>query len=114
MDNQVKAVMQCKLDSNLSFKAEDMALSGLGSKIGDFPNSGGLNSNPVLTGWGWWKCEYYPKVIRESYPVYIQERAQDKGKQAFEIIKALQDKKLMRLETVADFIEAMDTLIKTL
>jgi hypothetical protein len=66
------------------------------------------------TTWDCWSNWYYPTVIKESYPVYLQERAQDKGKQAFEIIKALQDKKLMKLDKVSDFIEAMDTLIKTL
>jgi hypothetical protein len=66
------------------------------------------------SAWSVWTNWYYPTVIRESYPVYLQERAQDKGKQAFEIIKALQDKKLMKLDKVSDFIEAMDTLIKTL
>ena len=67
-----------------------------------------------LSLWDYWTNQYYPQVIHPSYPVYIQERAKDSGKQAFEIIKALQDKKLMNLKTVADFIEAMDTLIKTL
>jgi len=35
-------------------------------------------------------------------------------KQAFEIIKQLQDKKFIELDKVSDFIEAMDTLIKIL
>ena len=67
-----------------------------------------------LSGWDYWTGNYYPNVITHSYPVYYQERAKDSGKQAFEIIKALQDKKLMTLKTVGDFIEAMDTLIKIL
>lgn len=67
-----------------------------------------------LTGWSYWQDMYYPQVIRESYPVYLQERSKDKGKQAFEILKQMQDKKLMKLEKVSDFIEAMDTLIKIL
>lgn len=66
------------------------------------------------TAWGYWERDYYPYIIKESYPIYIQERAIDKGKQAFEIIKHLQDKKLMKLETVRDFIEAMDCLLRIL
>lgn len=38
----------------------------------------------------------------------------DKGKQAFELVKALMDKKLLNVEKVRDFIEAMDTILKTL
>lgn len=71
------------------------------------------NTNPT-SAWGYWQDFYYPQIIRESYPIYIKERAEDKGKQAFEIIKALQDKKLMKLDKVSDFIDAMDILIKTL
>lgn len=66
------------------------------------------------SAWDFWQNCYYPQVIRESYPVYIQNRAEDKGKQAFEIIKQLQDKRLMKLEKVSDFIDAMDCLIKIL
>jgi len=57
---------------------------------------------------------YYPEVIKTSYPVYIQERALDKGKQAFEIIKILKDKKLVNMTKVGDFIDLMDELIKIL
>lgn len=66
------------------------------------------------TCWHYWQDYYYPNQIIHSYPVYIQDRSKDLGKQAFEIIKALQDKKLIKLDKVADFIEAMDTLIKIL
>ena len=64
--------------------------------------------------WGFWSGDYYPQVIKVSYPVYLQERAMDKGKQAFELIKALIDKKLLKVEKVSDFVEAMDTVLKTL
>lgn len=95
----------------------------------NFTSSGGTNLNQTLTMavsgtgqimgysgtcWDYWTTDYYPRVIHTSYPVYLQERAKDQGKQAFEIIKALQDKKLIKLDKVADFIEAMDTLIKIL
>jgi hypothetical protein len=66
------------------------------------------------TVWDYWQNYYYPQVISHSYPVYVQERAQDKGRQAFEIIKMLQDKKLIKLDKVSDFIDAMDCLIKIL
>ena len=67
-----------------------------------------------MSGWNYWQDYYYPEIIRTSYPVYIQERSQDKGKKAFEIIKALQDKKLIKLDKVSDFVDAMDELIKIL
>lgn len=91
-----------------------------GLTVGDSGNftgtniTGGFYTDPNTTAWDVWQGWYYPQVIRESYPVYVQERSKDHGKQAFEIIKALQDKKLMKLEKVSDFIEAMDTIIKTL
>lgn len=69
---------------------------------------------PNVTGWDYWQNYYYPTIIRESYPIYIQEKAIDKGKQAFEILKILQDKKLLKVDKVSDFIEAMDSLIKVL
>lgn len=85
--------------------------------IGDGLNitDGGVN-NAFYTGSGWdyWSNHYYPTIIRESYPVWIQEKAEDKGRLAFEIIKSLQDKKLVKLDKVSDFIEAMDTILKTL
>ena len=67
-----------------------------------------------MSCWDYWQYNWYPQVIRESYPVYIKERAEDKGKQAFEIIKHLKDKRFLKLETVGDFIDCMDTLIKIL
>lgn len=66
------------------------------------------------TLWNFWQNQYYPYVIKESYPIYIQERAMDKGKQAFELLKALMDKGLVKVDKVKDFIEAMDTILKTL
>lgn len=70
--------------------------------------------NGVNTVWDYWERVYYPQVIRESYPVYLQERSMDKGQKAFEVIKTLQDKKMLKLDKVSDFIDAMDTLIKVL
>lgn len=90
--------MSCSMNDNLSI---------------NWDTTTGTLHNPV-TGWSYWQEHYYPQVIRESYPVYLQDRAKDSGKQAFEIIKALQDKKLIKIDKVSDFIEAMDTLIKIL
>jgi len=72
------------------------------------------SSTDCCTVWDYWQNWYYPTVIRESYPVYLGERARDKGKQAFEIIKILKDKKFVKLEKVANFIDLMDELIKIL
>ena len=98
-DNQTMMLMKADLGSDMNIKTD------ANYSVGNITN---------LSAWGYWQDYYYPSVIRESYPVYIRERAEDKGKQAFEIIKALQDKKLIKLDKVADFIETMDTLIKIL
>lgn len=74
----------------------------------------GLEMSKAATLWSYWRDDYYPYVIKESYPVYIQEKSMDKGKQAFELLKALMDKNLVKVEKVKDFIEAMDTILKTL
>ena len=79
-----------------------------------YQGTSGGQTTQYTTAWDYWQGYYYPSVILPSYPVYIQDRAKDSGKQAFEIIKALQDKKLIKLDKVKDFIEAMDVLIKIL
>ena len=88
-----------------------------GTALGSGTN-GGINTNLVytqpLTGWNYWQNYYYPQVIRESYPVYIQERAKDEAKKAYEIVKILKDKKLVKLDKVSDFVDLMDELIKIL
>lgn len=74
--------------------------------------AGGLVGNTSL--WNYWQGPYYEQVIYPSYPIYVREKAMDKGKQAFEICKSLMDKDLIRIEKVKDFVEAMDTILKTL
>ena len=86
---------------------------------GDFNPWNTTQVTPVVgtaspTLWNFWQDQYYPQVILQSYPVYIQNRAMDKGKQAFELLKALMDKGLIKVDKVKDFIEAMDTILKTL
>lgn len=123
---------EVKLDADLKFTPPTPIGSDL--KVGDTTNNSSVSNlscsgttsdyyktqtleikAPVaITGWGYWQDYYYPGVIRESYPVYIQEKSLDSGKKAFEIIKLLQDKKLMKLDKVKDFIDAMDVLIKVL
>jgi hypothetical protein len=93
MHEDIKSALCSRLDDNFNFRD---------------------SSNYNITGWDYWQDNFYPRVIKTEYPVYIQERAQDKGKQAYEIIKQLKDKKLIKLDTVGDFIEAMDCLIKIL
>lgn len=75
---------------------------------------GDFKQGQSQTCWNYWERTYYPIVIKESYPVYLQERAMDKGAKAYEIVKHLLDKKIIKLEKVADFVEAMDVLIKIL
>lgn len=102
MDNNVKAMLNCSLDSSLNFIPDNITKADW------------VAPKESLTCWGYWRDYYYPSVIRESYPVYVSERAKDKGKQAFEIIKVLKDKKLVTLSKVSDFIDLMDELIKIL
>ena len=110
-------MLEYNLDCNLNFIIPPDGLSFTkgtkGEMIGQTTggNAGVENS---LNCWGYWQDYHYPTVIRESYPVYLQDRAKDKGKQAFEIIKMLKDKKIVKLKTVSEFIDAMDTLIKIL
>lgn len=72
------------------------------------------SSTNSISGWSFWRDYYYPEVIQYSYPIYLQERAFDKGQKAFEVVKKLKDKRLIHLEKVADFIDIMDELIKIL
>jgi len=105
MNNKQEALsmLNCSVDQNMNLKASNY-------EVGDFPNK----QTADLSCYHYWQDWYYPQVIKESYPVYIQERAIDKGKQAFEIIKILKDKKLVNLNKVSDFIDLMDELIKIL
>ena len=97
------AMMNCSLNDNLA-----ISTTTTGNSLG------GCTVNVPATAWGYWQDWYYPQVIKQSYPVYIQEQSQDKGKKAFEIIKILKDKKLVNLEKVSNFIDLMDELIKIL
>jgi hypothetical protein len=114
-NNQAMALMNCAV-SGLSIDAQAASQA-----LGTLTTTSAANSTSAFyydgsggTLWNYWQNQYYPYVIRESYPVYIQERAMDKGKHAFELLKALMDKKLLKIEKVSDFIEAMDTILKTL
>jgi len=100
MDNKLNALYQTPMGENMSYSVKNGVANAFFGKSG--------------TVWDLWTNYYYPEVINKSYPVYIQHRAEDKGKQAFEIIKMLKDKKLIKLDTVGDFIDAMDELIKIL
>lgn len=89
--------------------------------VGDFPpqeNKNDLVYRPSQTCpntiWDFWEKIYYPEVIKVGYPVYLQERAMDKGTKAYELLKVLIDKKIVKLDKVSDFVEAMDALIKAL
>lgn len=100
--------MNCSLNDNLGINSSNVVVGT--SNLG---NINDLVHRPNGC-WGYWQDYYYPQVIRESYPVYIQERAKDKAKQAYEIVKILKDKKIVKLEKVSDFINLMDELIKIL
>lgn len=80
--------------------------------VGDRITDSAMTKN--MSVWHWWEDYYYPRVIGESYPVYVQERSLDKGKQAFELIKMMKDKGFVKLDKASDFIELMDALIRTL
>jgi len=123
MDKNISEMLNCFMDSNLRIKESseidvpkrtgDTGFDGdvCSYAVGGFPVPSGT---VPMTGWNWWQDYYYPNVIREVYPVYVQERTIDSGKKAYEIIKALNDKKIIKLDKVSDFVEAMDLLIKML
>jgi hypothetical protein len=106
MDKQtVMSMMGNTIDQNLNFTVGENSQQYF---VGEqFPTSGS-------SCWHYWQDWYYPTVIRESYPVYVQEKSIDKGQKAFEVIKMMNDKKLINLKTIKDFIEIMDCLIKIL
>lgn len=99
--------------SNTTVGGTNISSSGTAGANYTTTNTGWVGM-PGTSCWHYWQDFYYPQVIRKSYPVYIQERAKDKGKQAFEIIKVLKDKKLIRMDKVGDFIDLMDSLINIL
>ena len=105
MENQAMAMMNCQVSDNFSIQDYSNSCSSIGTI--PIPEQN-------LSCWDYWQNYYYPQVIYPSYPVYIQERAKDKAKQAYEIIKILKDKKLAKIEKVSDFIDLMDELIKIL
>ena len=98
---KMMAMMKAEIGDNLNIKANADYM---------FQDT----SQTSMSCWRYWDNYYCPYVVEKSYPVYLQERAEDKGKKAFEIIKMMKDKNLIILKTVADFIEAMDALIKVL
>ncbi len=119
--NQVQALMNCSVSENLNienfltdnknvfeFTAADIV------NITTIDDTNDDTKNQNLSCWHYWQDYYYPQVIYHEYPIYIRERAQDKARQAYEIIKILKDKKLANIEKVSDFIDLMDTLIKVL
>ncbi len=126
MDSQTN-LMNCSLKDNLTFNTGTASAAGqvlsaqiqannkeLKESLATASSNLVYNSGTNMSAWEYWQNIYYPTTISTSYPVYIRDRAEDKGKQAFEIIKMLQDKRFMDLKTVRDFIDAMDLLIKTL
>jgi hypothetical protein len=57
--------------------------------------------------WNHHPWSIYPTI--SSYPVYI-----DKGRQAFEIVKQLNEKKLLAIKDVSDFIKVMGIVLGAL
>ena len=105
MDKEkVMRKLNCQLDNNLNFNSMSF----------DTTTTPNTFTDTDYSCWDYYQREYYPTIIKESYPVYLQERAKDKGKQAFEIIKILKDKKLVQMKKVEDFIDLMGELIKIL
>ena len=103
--NEVQQMMNCSLNDNLSFDCSAMIYTSSSQLV---------TASQPYGCWDFWQNLYYPQIIYREYPVYIRERAQDKAKQAYEIIKILKDKKLAKIEKVSDFIDLMDELIKIL
>lgn len=121
-------LMQCNLGDlgpqAQNFVATTTSTIGTGTMTisGNYTDtSGGLSYNTsstnafhYITPHDFYFHHYYPNIICESYPVYIKEKTMDKGKQAFEILKSLMDKGLMKVDKVKDFVTAMDTILKAI
>lgn len=114
------SMLSCSVDNNLNINASSLTF-GDTNLSGDFTAGGQTTDLLYRTGtsdnlscWHWWQDYYYPSVITNYYPVYIRERALDKGKQAYEIIKMLKDKGLVEIDTVKKFMSLMDALINML
>ncbi len=58
-----------------------------------------------------WYNNHYYHWYPNYYPVTIQV---DTTKKAFEIVKVLQDKKVIKLSTVKQFVELVDSILKIL
>jgi hypothetical protein len=103
-------LLNCSVNSNFNITVGDVPCqTGGGDVINDLVYHGG-----ETTGcWEYWQNWHYPQIV-QSYPVYIREKAKDNAKQAYEIIKILTDKKLVKVDKVKDFIDLMDELIKIL
>ncbi|MDP1728954.1 MAG: hypothetical protein Q8L27_01990 [archaeon] len=96
---------------------KQIVMSTLNCNVDNNLNINSATSDCIETGtssYQYWQNYYYPYVIQPTYPVYITERSLDKGKQAYEVIKVLKDKKLVDIRTVKQFIELMDSLIQIL
>ena len=107
MNDEILNVMNCTVDSD-SFRINQSSASG------DLLEQNLFHNETSPTCWKWWQDYYYPAIIKESYPIYIQEKAKDKGKLSYEIIKVLRDKGLIEVNKVKDFMKLMDTLISLL
>jgi len=104
-------LLNCSVNSNLGITIGDVPSQTDSS--GEVMNDLVYRGNETISCWEYWQNWHYPQIT-QSYPVYIQERAKDKGKQAYEIIKMMIDKKLLKIDKVKDFVECMDELIKIL
>ena len=102
MDN---SILNCSVSDNLNFTTN--------STVGNITTGNAIGATGTSC-WHYWTDHWYPEVIHATYPVYIQERAKDKGKQAYELLKMLKDKRFINIEKVGDFIDLMDELIKIL
>lgn len=103
-NDKTQTVLNCTVGDNLTFTVDSSSYD-----IGSTTSAG-----TPISCWHYWTDDYYPQVIYTSYPVYMQEKAKDKGRQAFELIKMLKDKRFINIEKVGDFINLMDELIKIL
>ncbi len=113
------SIRACSVNADLAINISDYQAIANAFNITTGNNDYG--SDTVTNGttntlgcWDYWQDWHYPYVVRENYPVYIQQRSQDKAKYAYEIIKILKDKKLAKIDKVSDFINLMDELIKIL
>lgn len=83
-----------------------------GNPIGQFDNKVGN----TYIGDPWYNPNIYTPIVERYYPVYygFWNNEKNKTEQAFKIVQKLIDKGKLKVDTVKDFIEAVNEIVEVL